>query len=96
MTLRLKVVLFTHPVCVGCGEAIGMLTRLEQEDPEVEAVFYSLAGQSGKDLAQKWGVMAVPTLVFAENPAWRLEGVPNPQVLAQAVEGARRGVWSLG
>ncbi|MDH4121577.1 MAG: hypothetical protein OEV94_07725 [Deltaproteobacteria bacterium] len=86
MSQPVTAVLFTHPMCVGCGEAIALLTRLGQQNPRVQVRFLSLAGKEGKAAGERLGVHAVPTVVFQDNPALRMEGVPEWEALTDMVE----------
>jgi glutaredoxin len=74
---RLTALLFTHPTCVGCGEALRRLEAFTGDHPDVEMQIVSLAAQSGQTLARVYRVRTVPTILFRGNPGQRVIGVPK-------------------
>ncbi len=79
--------LFTHPICHGCAEALALVQRLTQEEPEVEVEVISLATPHGRALAQAAGVVVVPTI---DANGERFVGVPNWEELRALVQRASR------
>lgn len=78
---RLPVVLFTHPTCVGCTEAIRRMQTFSDEHEDVNFRITSLAGREGQELAEKWGVKSVPTIIFNNDPQISIVGVPKIETL---------------
>lgn len=85
----IPVVLFTHPTCVGCTEAIRRMQAFSDDHADVDFRITSLAGQEGKTLAEQWGVKSVPTVVFNDNPQLMIVGVPKKSTLDTAYLSAR-------
>ncbi len=81
MSGKIHAVLFTHPTCVGCGEAYRRLESYSKEHETVEVEVQSLAGEEGKLLAKKWRVNTVPTIIVDDDPDFRIMGVPKPDTL---------------
>ncbi len=52
--------LFTHPICNGCQEALGVLSKLEKDGVILLRVT-SLSTSSGRQRADELGVTTVPT-----------------------------------
>jgi predicted thioredoxin/glutaredoxin len=59
-----RVEIFTHPVCIGCREALLTLGELEAAG-RIELVRWSLAIGSGRARAAEAGVTSVPTVIVA-------------------------------
>lgn len=78
MSTKIRAVLFTHPTCVGCGESIRRMQQWERERDDLQFEIMSLAGKSGHELARKWHIHSVPTIVFDDNPAFSILGIPSP------------------
>ncbi len=79
----IEVSLFTHPTCATCPNAIKMVQRLVEQDPQVQMRFISLATASGREQARSAGVLSVPTILVHET---RFVGVPRWEDLLEAVE----------
>lgn len=61
-----KVELFTHPICNGCQEALGALSKLEREGA-ISLTVSSLSTANGRLRAAELGVTTVPTARFREH-----------------------------
>ncbi|MGE5248839.1 MAG: thioredoxin family protein [Bacteroidota bacterium] len=79
----IEVRLFTHPTCATCPNAIKMVQRLAEQDPEVQMRFVSLATANGRELARAANVLSVPTIFVRET---RFTGVPPWDELLEAVQ----------
>lgn len=79
----IEVRVFTHPTCATCPNAIQMVQRLVERDPQVQMRFISLATANGRELAKAANVLSVPT-IFVEQT--RFVGVPRWDDLLEAVE----------
>jgi hypothetical protein len=77
--------LFTHPLCSGCSEACDRVQAFARGREDVEVELYSLAGRSGKELARRWKVDSVPTVIVGGDPDHRIEGVPKHETLTAAL-----------
>lgn len=82
----IQIIVFTHPVCTGCGTAIRLTQELADENPDVNLRIHSLASASGREAAQAAQVLSVPTVFVGET---RFVGAPNKQDLDTAVDQAR-------
>ncbi|MCP4204053.1 MAG: hypothetical protein GY769_19220 [bacterium] len=82
---KVTLALFTHPVCSGCSEAYNRVQAFARDREDVEVEFYSLAGSSGRELARRWKVDSVPTVIVGGDPDHRIEGVPKRETLTAAV-----------
>ncbi len=78
---KIPVVLFTHPTCVGCSEAIRRLTAFAGDHEDLDFRVSSLAGNEGKTLAGQWNIKSVPTIVFNNDPQMMIVGVPKAETL---------------
>ena len=58
--------LFTHPICNGCQEALGALSKLEREGV-ITLTVCSLSTANGRLRADELGVTTVPTALFGEH-----------------------------
>ena len=83
----IEVRLFTHPTCATCPNAIRMVQRLAEQDPQVEMRFVSLATAGGREQARAANVLSVPTILVRET---RFVGVPRWEDLLEAVERAKQ------
>jgi protein-disulfide isomerase len=82
----IRIVLFTHPICSGCREALAAAEQLRAERPgEVELDVVSLASARGRERAREAGVVVVPTVVVG---GARLVGAPTVEELWQLVDDA--------
>jgi glutaredoxin len=81
MSAKIHIVLFTHPTCVGCGESIRRMQRLEEEENDIDFEIMSLAGKTGQELGTKWHIHSVPTIVFNDDPENRIMGIPKPETI---------------
>lgn len=59
-----RIEIFTHPVCIGCREALLALGELEAAG-RIQLVCWSLAIGSGRARAAEAGVTSVPTVIVA-------------------------------
>jgi len=73
---------FTHPTCTTCPNAIQMVQRLAEQDPQAQMRLVSLATASGREIAKASGVLSVPTVFVNET---RFVGVPRWDDLVAAV-----------
>jgi glutaredoxin len=78
----IEVRVFTHPTCTTCPNAIQMIQRLTEQDPEVQMRLVSLATANGREIAKAAQVLAVPTVFVNET---RFVGVPLWSDLLEAV-----------
>ncbi len=79
----IDVLVFTHPTCTTCPQAIQMVQRLAEQDHQVQMRLISLATSSGRELARTMNVWSVPTIVVRQT---RFVGVPAWNELLAAVE----------
>jgi len=86
MTDRISAVLFTHPTCIGCGEAIRQMKAFADQHDVLDFEVQSLAGKSGMILAKKWNVQSVPTIVFNNDPIVRIVGIPSMELIESKVQ----------
>lgn len=70
----IEVRVFTHPTCATCPNAIQMVQKLTEQDPQVQMRLVSLATANGREIAKSLNVMSVPTIFVNET---RFVGVPN-------------------
>ncbi len=83
----IRILLFTHPICSGCQEALAAAERLRAERPdEVELEVISLASARGRQRAREASVVVVPTLIVGEQ---RIVGAPTIDELRRLVDEAR-------
>ncbi len=82
---KVTLALFTHPVCSGCSEAYDRVQAFARDREDVAVELYSLAGRSGRELARRWKVDLVPTVIVGGDPDHRIEGVPKRETLTAAV-----------
>jgi glutaredoxin len=71
----IEVRVFTHPTCTTCPNAIRMVQRLVEQDPQVRMELVSLATAKGRETAKALNVLSVPTIFvngtrFVGVPAW--------------------------
>jgi len=78
---KITAILFTHPTCIGCGESIRRMQKLEAERDDLDFRIISLAGATGQELARKWHIRSVPTIIFNDNPELRIVGIPKAETL---------------
>ncbi len=78
----IEVRVFTHPTCTTCPNAIRMVQRLVEQDPQVRMELVSLATARGREMAKALNVLSVPT-VFVNGT--RFVGVPAWNELLEAV-----------
>lgn len=78
----IEIRVFTHPTCATCPNAIQMVQRLAEQDPQVQMRLISLAAASGREIAKSLNVMSVPTVFVNER---RFVGVPKWDDLLEAV-----------
>jgi predicted DsbA family dithiol-disulfide isomerase len=90
MSHKIHIVLFTHPTCVGCGESIRRMQRLEKEENDIDFEIMSLAGETGKKLGEKWHIHSVPTIVFDDDPENRIMGIPKPETIQSILSKLRK------
>jgi len=65
--LRLKI--YTHPACTGCGDAVKLGWDLSQRFPELELLTCSLQTKEGLEDANQTGVKLIPTSIFYKDGA---------------------------
>ncbi len=82
---KVTLTLFTHPVCSGCSAAYDRVQAFARDREDVEVELYSLAGSSGRELARRWKVDSVPTVIVDGDPDHRIEGVPRRGTVTAAV-----------
>lgn len=85
----IEVRVFTHPTCATCPNAIQMVQRLMQQDPQVQMRLVSLATANGREIARASNVLSVPTIFVNET---RFVGVPRWDDLLAAVEREKQTV----
>lgn len=78
----IEVRVFTHPTCTTCPNAIQMVQRLAEQDPQVQMRLVSLATPKGREIAKAAHVLSVPTVFVHET---RFVGVPRWNDLVEAV-----------
>lgn len=78
----IEVRVFTHPTCTTCPNAIQMVQRLAEQDPQVQMRLVSLATPNGREIAKTAHVLSVPTVFVNET---RFVGVPGWNDLLGAV-----------
>ena len=83
---KIKAILFTHPTCVGCGESIRRMQKLEAERDDLDFEIISLVGATGQRLAREWHIQSVPTIIFNDNPDLRIVGIPKPETLQEMLK----------
>ncbi len=88
---KIPVVLFTHPTCVGCSEAIRRMTAFAGDHQELQFRITSLAGTEGQALADRWNVKSVPTIIFNDDPQMRIVGVPKAETLDALYQAIKHG-----
>lgn len=81
--LMIEIRVFTHPTCVTCPNAIQMVQRLTEQDPQTQMRLISLATVNGREIAKSLSVLSVPTIFVNET---RFVGVPKWDDLLEAVE----------
>lgn len=88
---KIPVVLFTHPTCMGCSDAIRRMTAFAADHQELQFRITSLAGEEGQALADRWKVKSVPTIIFNDDPQMRIVGVPKAQTLDAMYQAIKYG-----
>ncbi len=86
MSKKIRIVLFTHPTCVGCGESIRRMQKFEKENDDIEFEIMSLAGRPGRELGEKWNIHSVPTIIFNNDPENRIMGIPKVETINSIIE----------
>ncbi len=74
--LRIKV--FTHPACHGCGQAVEMAWNLTQEQSSLKLQTIRLEDKKGLEEAHEAGVKTIPTLIYYEGDEERKRFVGLP------------------
>lgn len=63
----IKLIVFTHPACSGCGDAVKSGWELSQQYPELDLETCSLETKQGLEQANNSGIKLIPTLIFYKN-----------------------------
>lgn len=85
----IEIRVFTHPTCATCPNAIQMVQRLVEQDPQVEMKLVSLATANGRETAKAANILSVPTVFVNET---RFVGVPKWDDLLEAVKREKQTV----
>ncbi len=64
MSLEIKLKIFTHPACSGCGDAVKPGWDLTQHYPDLRLETCTLQTKEGLEEANKQGVKLIPTSIF--------------------------------
>ncbi len=82
-----KIMLFTSPTCPHCHTAREVIKKLDRDDFKFDEV--STSSPNGSKMAQKYGIMSVPT-VFVKGPEHPeiigLKGVPSERELNKSID----------
>ena len=85
----IEIRVFTHPTCATCPNAIQIVQRLVEQDPQALMKLVSLATANGREIAKAANVLSVPTVFVNET---RFVGVPKWDDLVAAVEREKQNV----
>lgn len=81
------IVVFSHPTCTSCRDALSAAKELAEERPDVEVELVSLASESGRERAEEEGVLLVPTVIVGDT---KVQEAPSKGELEEMVEAAER------
>lgn len=84
--MKIKAVLFTHPTCTGCRETYRRFKEWQKQRDDLLFEVQSLAGASGHALAEKWQIHSVPTVIFNDDPAVRITGIPRLKTVEEILK----------
>lgn len=85
----LKLQVFTHPACPGCGPVVEMAWKVAESHESVELQTVKLETEDGLSLAQASSIRTIPSVVLIVDgeEVERFAGTPEPDSLREAVEG---------
>ena len=70
--------LFSSTTCPHCPRCIIMLKELEEKRIDMEAVYHSVNSSNGRERAQEYQIMSVPTFIITGPAITTKIGLKNP------------------
>ncbi len=85
--MEVLIELFTSPTCPHCVRARQVVERVVKQMPGVVVIEREVSSPENAELARRYGITAVPTMVI--NGRYVLTGVPSEERLVQYITKAR-------
>ena len=83
---ELRVRVFTHPACSGCGQAVEMAWKLSQKYSDLKVETVRLENKEGLEQAHSVGIKTIPTIIYykGDEEKERFIGLPDNKEFKEA------------
>ncbi len=90
-TNKARVEVYTSPTCPHCPSAVALVNEISKERDDLRVKIYSVAEPEGGRRAERFGIMATPTILVkgkCSNGYIGFRGTPSRKTLIHAIDKA--------